>query len=226
MLKIRQPDPDYLASRKSHNNFKLAVKISLGILAALWLVHIINWIGGYGWNRFGVSPRSIQGLWGVLAAPWLHGGWQHLFSNTLPLFVLLSGALFVYPNGALRAIPAIYLGSGAFVWIIGRSPSYHIGASGLVYGLLAYVFFSGIFKLDTRGIALTLLVAFLYGSMAWGILPFQQHVSWEYHLGGALAGFIMALATRKWDRPPRKVYDWELEDDEADETGDDEWPLR
>ena len=215
MFGIRRPDPDYLTSRRSQANFKLALKIALTALAVLWTVHLVNFLLAYNLNRFGVLPRDLGGLTGILAGPLLHSGFLHLFNNSVPLVVLTTGMLYVYPNASARSLPMIYVGSGLAVWLLGRT-SVHIGASGVIYGMLAFVFFSGVVKRDTRGIALSMLVFFLYGSMSWGILPQGGGISWESHLAGAVIGTFAAFWHRTWDRPPVKVYDWENEDDDED----------
>lgn len=210
MFKIQRPDPDYLTSDRSKHNFRLALKVTLGFVVLLWAIHLLNWGLGYTLNRFGVWPRSLSGMVGVVAAPLLHSGFTHLFQNSAPLLVLGTGMLFVYPNASVRALPTIYVGTGLLVWLLGRG-SIHIGASGLIYGMLAFVFFSGIVKRDARGVALSMLVFFLYGSMTWGIFPQGNSVSWESHLAGAAVGTVLALRFRRWDIPPRKHYDWEDE---------------
>jgi membrane associated rhomboid family serine protease len=105
----------------------------------------------------------------------------------------------------------IWLGSGALAWLIGR-PSLHFGASGLIYGLLAFVFVGGVLRRDLRSVSVSLLVGFLYGSLIWGVLPLRPHMSWELHLGGAVMGCLMALVYRRWDRVPVLRYDWEDDD--------------
>ena len=115
-----------------------------------------------------------------------------------------------------RVLPAVYFGTGVLVWLFGRD-SVHIGASGLVYGLVSYVFVAGLLRRDRRAIAASLMVVMLYGSLAWGVLPIQPRMSWETHLAAAVIGVLMALWLRRLDIPPRKRYEWE------DETaGDDE----
>ena len=113
----------------------------------------------------------------------------------------------------MRVIPLVWLGSGAVAWFIGQAPSLHIGASGLIYGLLAYVFMSGILRRDMRSVSVSLLVGFLYGSMVWGVLPIRPNMSWEMHLSGAMTGLLLAVLYRRWDRVPLVRYDWE--DDES-----------
>ena len=147
----------------------------------------------------------------MFTAPLLHGSFEHLLSNTLPLFVSLTATLYLYPASSLRVIPLVWLGSGAIAWFIGR-PSLHFGASGLIYGLLAYVFASGILRRDMRSVSVSLLVGFLYGSMVWGVLPIRPNMSWEMHLAGAMTGFLLAVLFRRWDRVPLLRYEWEDDD--------------
>jgi hypothetical protein len=124
--------------------------------------------------------------------------------------VLGTSMLHLYPTAALRVLPAIYLGPGIAVWLFGRD-GIHVGASGLVYGLFAYVFVAGLIRRDRRAIAASLLVAFMYGTMAWGVLPIRQGVSWETHLAAALIGVALAIVLRHTDTPPRIQYGWENE---------------
>ena len=210
-MALHQPDPRYVLSKRSKANFVLALTISLGFLAFLWLIFLVDAMFGLRLGRFGLRPGSVPGLIGLVTAPLLHGSAAHMFSNSLPLLISLTAMLFLYPNSAIRAIPVIWLGSGLFAWIIGRE-SFHYGASGLVYGLLAFVFVSGVIRRDMRSIAVSLMVWFLYGTMVWGVLPIRPHMSWELHLGGAVMGVLMAIVFRNWDRPPMKRYDWEEDD--------------
>ncbi|MEN1729739.1 MAG: rhomboid family intramembrane serine protease, partial [Pseudomonadota bacterium] len=164
-------------------------------------------------SQFGLRPREPIGLLGLLTTPLLHGNFNHLLSNTIPLFVGGVALLFLYPSAALRAVPAIYLGSSALAWLFAR-PSLHIGASGLVYGLLAFVFVSGILRRDLRSVGVSLMIWLLYGSMIWGVIPSGQGTSWELHFSGAAIGVVMAYWLKQFDRPPLKRYDWEDEDDD------------
>jgi membrane associated rhomboid family serine protease len=213
------PDPAYTGSEQARANFRLAVRIALGFVALIWLIEMLNWALDLDLRRFGVRPRKFAGLPGILLAPLLHGGFAHLLTNTLPLLVLGTGMLYLYPNSALKVIPAVYLGAGIAVWLFAKAPSVHVGASGLIYGLVSYIFVAGVIRRDRRAIAASLLVAFLYGSLVWGILPIEPGVSWETHLAAAMIGLALAIALRHLDIPPRKRYDWE---DAADEPGDDD----
>jgi membrane associated rhomboid family serine protease len=213
-MQIHIPDPDFTTSERSRANFWLAAKIALGFVAVLWAVEFLNVVLGLELQRFGVRPREPAGLPGILLAPLLHGGLPHLISNSVPLLVVGTGMLYLYPNSALKVLPAVYLGPGVAVWLFGSASSVHIGASGLVYGLVACVFTGGLIRRDRRAIAASMLVYFLYGTLVWGVFPIKPGVSWETHLAAALIGLAMAVAFRHYDIPPRKRYDWE---DEADE---------
>jgi membrane associated rhomboid family serine protease len=220
-MQIHIPDPAYSSSERARSSFRLAMKVALGFVALIWFVQLLNWGLDLGLERFGVRPRQFAGLPGILFAPLLHGGFSHLFSNTLPLLVLVTVMLHLYPNSALKLIPAVYLGSGIAVWLFAR-PSDHIGASGLVYGLVSYIFAAGLIRRDARAIAASLLVSFMYGALVWGVLPIQPGVSWETHLAAALIGLGSAIALRHLDIPPRKRYSWEGEDDGQGEQGRDQ----
>ena len=213
------PDPAYTSSEQARANFRLAAKISLGFVVLIWLIGLLNWGLDLGLERFGVRPRQLAGLPGILLAPLLHGGFPHLLANSLPLLVLGTVMLHLYPNSALKVIPAVYVGPGIAVWLFARE-SIHLGASGLVYGLVTYIFVAGLIRRDRRAIAASLLVSFLYGTLAWGVLPIQPGISWETHLAAALIGLALAIALRRLDIPPRKRYAWE---DEKDDYEDDQY---
>ena len=210
-MQVDIPDPAYTSSERARASFRLAVKIALGFVVAIWLIDMVNWALDLELQRFGVRPRQLAGLPGILLAPLLHSGPVHLFANSLPLLVLGTGMLYLYPNSALKVLPAIYLGPGIAVWLFAEG-GIHAGSSGLVYGLASYVFVAGVIRLDRRAIAASLLVCFLYGTLAWGVLPIKPGVSWETHLAAALIGLVLALALRHLDVPPRKRYSWEDEE--------------
>jgi membrane associated rhomboid family serine protease len=216
-MQIHVPDPAYTSSEQARANFRLAVKIALGFVALVWFIQLLNWGLDLGLERFGVRPRQLAALPCILLAPLLHGGFSHLFANSLPLLVLVTVMLHLYPNSALKVMPAVYLGPGIAVWLFAASPSVHIGASGLVYGLVSYIFVAGLIRRDTRAIAASLLVCFLYGALVWGVLPIEPGVSWETHLAAALIGLALAIALRRLDIPPRKRYAWEDEEDDYED---------
>ncbi len=210
-MALGKPDPRYTQSKKAQSNFRLAMRLSLLFIGILWAIFIIDNVFGLRLGQFGLRPRSVPGLVGIVTAPLLHANVQHILSNTLPMFISMTATLYLYPNSALRVIPAVWLGSGLLAWSFAR-PNLHIGASGLIYGLLAFVFVSGILRRDMRSISVSLLVGFLYGSMVWGVLPTRPQMSWEMHLTGAVVGVLMAFIYMKWDQVPLVRYDWEDDD--------------
>ena len=216
------PDPAYTGSVQSRAHFRLAVRIALGFVALLWVISLINWGLDLDPEVSSIRPRQWAGLPGIVFAPLVHSGFDHLIANSPPLLVLISAMVFLYPNSMLRTLPAVWLGSGLLVWLFARE-SVHFGASGLVYGLASYVFVAGLLRRDRRAIAASLVVWFMYGSLVWGLLPTPSAVSWETHLAAALIGVALALALRRLDKPPRKRYKWEgeSESDKRDfpETG-------
>jgi membrane associated rhomboid family serine protease len=223
-MQIHVPDPAYTGSEQRRAHFRLAVKIALGFLALLWLIHLMNWGLDLGPEPLGIRPRQLAGLPGIVFAPLVHGNFAHLIANSLPLLVLGTAMLFLYPQAAPRTLPLIYLGPGVAVWLFARD-SVHLGASGLVYGLLGYIFVAGLLRRDRRAIAASLVVSFMYGSLVWGVLPTRFGTSWETHLAAATIGVVLAIALRHLDVPPRKRYAWEDADGEEyeiDEAGDDD----
>jgi membrane associated rhomboid family serine protease len=226
-MPLGKPDPRYTHSKKARDSFRLALKIALVFVGILWSIFIIDAVFGLRLGRFGLRPGSIFGLMGLVTAPLLHGNFQHILSNTIPMLISLTATLYFYPRSAVRVIPLVWLGSGLLAWFIGR-PTLHVGASGLIYGLLAFVFLSGILRSDMRSVAVSLLVGFLYGSMVWGVLPIKPHVSWEMHLSGAVTGALLAIVFRNWDRIPLLRYDWEDDDTVPEwfpESDDDDFDL-
>lgn len=216
-MQFHIPDPDYTSSERARANFALAARIALGFVVLLWLIELLNAGLDLQLQRLGVHPRDIAGLPGILLAPLLHAGFAHLATNSAPLLVLLTVALHLYPNSAVKVIPAVYLGPGAAVWLFAKESSIHLGASGLLYGLLSYVFVAGVIRRDRRAIAASLLVSFLYGYLVWGVFPIQRGVSWETHLAAALIGSALAIRFRRLDLPPLKRYAWEDEKDDAED---------
>ena len=218
-MQIHIPDPAYSGSEQARADFRLAVRIAASFVALIWFIQLLNWGLDLELVRFGVRPRQLAGLPGILFAPLLHGSFAHLIANSLPLLVLGTGMLHLYPNSAVRVVPAVYVGPGIAVWLFGRG-SIHIGASGLIYGLVSYIFVAGMLRRDKRAIAAALLVSFMYGALVWGLLPIESGVSWETHLAAALIGVILAFALRHRDIPPRNRYSWEDEPDEPENEQD------
>ncbi len=171
-------------------------------VATLWIVLAFDMVYRLDLARFGILPRTVAGLRGIVLAPFIHGGVEHLFNNSVPLLVLGWFTVYFYPKASGRLVLLSWLVTGIWVWVMGRE-SYHIGASGIVYALAGFTFFSGLFRRRIALMAVSLIVVFLYGSMWWGALPLQPEVSWESHLAGGLVGSLMAWYYRKV--PPAHV---------------------
>jgi len=187
-------------------------------ILVMWLVKSTEFLLGTSFAGVGLKPMQWEGLAGILTMPFLHGDWKHLFANTIPLFILAALLFYSYKEIAWKVLILIYLLAGLWLWFLGKPGSVHIGASGVVYGLAAFLFTSGIIRRDTRLMAITLLVTFLYGGLIWGIFPQffpKEKISWEGHLTGLLAGTILAVYFRK-SGPQRPRYDWEEEEDEEE----------
>jgi membrane associated rhomboid family serine protease len=182
----------------------------------MWLVKIIEVIFNIDLYQYGIYPLTAKGLEGIIFSPFIHANFNHLFSNTLPLFFLSVALFYFYSEVALKVFIWTFFITGFLVWVAGRE-AYHIGASGLVYGLASFLFFSGIIRRYFRLIALSLLIVFLYGSMVWGLFPgVYKDVSWESHMLGFFSGVVLAVIYRK-QGPQVPVYEW-LEEEEEEET--------
>lgn len=205
-----------LPVRKERKLAYSAVFPGIAVLV-LWCVFFLDEGFHLELYRFGIFPRTVDGLVGVLASPFIHGDFDHLLNNSVPLFVLGWALMFFFPRAAGRVLFASWLVSGLLVWASARE-SYHIGASGVLYGLTAFLFTSGLLRKQRTLMGLSLLVVFLYGSMLWGVFPIVPRISWESHFWGAAAGVAMAYLYR---HVPSAVNDpqpitWDDEDD-ADE---------
>ncbi len=186
----------------------------------LWLIKAIELFFNIELYQYGIFPQKLSGLKGIFLSPFIHGSFSHLASNSLPLLVLGTALFYFYRKLAWKVSLLGLVITGIWVWIIAR-PSFHIGASGILYCLAAFLFASGFIRRHPRLMAISLLVAFLYGSMVWGIFPFREHVSWESHLMGMLSGVLLAVFFK--DRgPQRPRYSWEFEEDEEDDHREEE----
>ncbi len=198
-------------------DFQHTIGRILVLILLLWIIWFVDSWFNLGLYRFGVYPGRPSGLLGILFGPLIHGSWEHLFANSLPLLILGFTVLYAYPRSAPIALPAIYLGSGLGLWLFARS-SHHIGASGLIHGMMFFVFVIGILRRDRFSIALALIVFFLYGGMIWSIFPQAPEISYEAHFLGAAIGVLMAFLLRNLDPPPpKKKYKWEGEPEDAED---------
>lgn len=207
-----------------------SVYIPFILLFIMWVVKVVELGFGIRLSWLGVHPMHIDGLPGILFSPFLHGDINHLMANTVSFLVLAVALFYFYRQISLKVLLGIWLLSGMFIWFSGQEDSYHIGASSLIYGLAAFLFVSGAIRKDTRLAALAMVVAFLYGSIVWGVFPDffpKENISWEGHLGGLLSGVILAFYYKS-SGPVRKKYSWEYEE-EDEYTDDDEgayWKIK
>lgn len=195
------------------------LKFSPSVLAWPLFSVVVLWIIFWAEIRFklnltelGIYPRTFSGLRGIVFSPFLHGDLEHLYNNSIPLFLLIAALRFFYRNQALKVIGYGILFSGFLTWIIGRE-SYHIGASGLIYVLVSFIFFKGIQTKYYRLVAVSLTIILLYGGMIWYIFPdVQQGISWEGHLAGLITGYVFSIAIKTPEYQKPSFYDWEKPD--------------
>lgn len=203
MREMLESEADSLEISSRH--FYDSLRFPLMAITTLWIIHVYQVVSGWDPAMFGIMSRKLWGITGILTGPMVHGSWRHLISNTFPLFFLSILSLYFYRKVAIRAFWMIYFLTGASVWLLAR-PVSHIGASGVVYGLVAFIFWNGIFRRSLRSIILAAVVMLVYSGMFMGILPDQEGISWESHLLGSLAGILASF----W-------YRGELEDEELPE---------
>jgi membrane associated rhomboid family serine protease len=212
-MDIARPAPEPTAVTVEHDRQRIRYA-ALGagaLLAGVWIAWLSAWLLGWQLDDLGIVPRHVNGLIGIVAAPFAHASFDHLMSNTLPLGVLATLTLYCYPRAARLALPLIWLLSGLGVWLFARD-SVHVGASGIVHGLMLFLFVIGLLRRDRLAVVTSLVVFFLYGGMLLSVLPHEERVSFEYHLAGAVAGVLAAFLFRRRDpSPARKRYSWEIE---------------
>ena len=188
-----------------------SLKFSAIVLIIIWSVKIFEIVFDYGFTEYGVLPRKFNGLTGIFFSPLIHSDVNHLLSNSLPVIILCLLIFNFYSQIAKKILIYLYFISGLWLWCIGRE-SFHIGASGLIYAMASFLFFSGILRKNSQLSAVALLVIFIYGGLFWGLFPIHKNVSWEGHLTGFIAGILVSFIFRK-DGPKRKKYNWEIEED-------------
>lgn len=214
-LDMPESPPDTPAQRSADKRRLLrAFNASLAFVLVLCMAFALQ--GVVAWDGLAVAPWSAAGLAGLLFAPLLHGSPEHLIANAIAILMLGTLALAAYPKATVRALPLLWLGSGLGAWLLGDAGSRHLGASGLTHGLMFLVFALGLLRRDRPAIAAAMLAFLFYGGMLLTVLPREPGVSWQAHLGGALAGLVAAWLFRRSDpAPPRRKYSWELEEELA-----------
>lgn len=194
----------------------VAMAIPLFLIFVLYMIKILE--TGMGWNftHLGVYPQQQKGVFGIFAHPLVHSSFRHLVANTVPLFFLSWCLFYFYKNIASYIFFIIWVGCGALTFVIGK-PGWHIGASGIIYGLAFFLFFSGLLRRHIPLIAISLLITFIYGGLIWNMLPFfaKETTSWEGHLSGATIGLLCAFIFQKYG--PQKPVAFADEDDNEDE---------
>lgn len=185
-------------------------------LLLLWGVKFFETSMDLSFAHGGVYPRKWSGLQGILFSPLIHGNWKHLIDNSMPVLLLSVALFYFYRDIAYKIWFLIYFIGGILLWGVGRQ-AYHIGASGLIYGLAAFLFLSGLIRRVGSLTAISLLVVFWYGSMVHGLLPYDVEISFEAHITGAISGVLLALVYRDQGPVPEKS---DL-DEEEDLPGED-----
>lgn len=192
----------------------------------LWIIGLLQFGMDWDLSFLGIYPRSLRGIPGIFFHYFIHADIEHLWSNTLSLFILLWFLFYFYNQIAWKTLACLWVLTGILLWVIGR-PAVHIGASGLVYGLTFFLFFAGVLRRYVPLMAVSLVVVFLYGSMVWGMFPFAELVkpdmSWEGHLSGAISGTIVAVLLMK-QGPQRPVLLNDEEEDDSDNDNSDGQP--
>lgn len=173
---------------------KTPLIVLAGFIFLLWFIEIMDWLIFKGsLDANGIKPRTVKGLYGILWAPFLHGGFPHLMANTIPILIL--GGLIIVSRGLknfFMVTGLVIIIGGLGTWLIGPAFSVHIGASGLVFGYFGFLLMSAFFERSCQAIVVAFLVLFFYGGLIWGILPRADGISWQSHLFGLVGGVMAA----------------------------------
>jgi membrane associated rhomboid family serine protease len=208
---------DERSSNFEKRRLLLSMLIPFLFIAFMWLVMGAEAIFKTDFHFLGIFPRRFESLTGIITSPFIHANLKHIFNNTIPLFVLGTALFYFYSQVSFRVLLWLFLLTGFAVWLTGR-PAWHIGASGIIYGLASFLFVSGIIRRHIPLMALSLLVVFLYGEMVWGIFPgFRIDISWESHMLGAVAGLLLAIWYRD-EGPQRPVPFYESDEEEQEDA--------
>jgi membrane associated rhomboid family serine protease len=203
--------------------FRNSLNFGFLYLLIIILVKLLETVLDVSFARFGVLPLEWKGLAGIILAPLIHGSWEHLINNSMPLLVLSTALFYFYREVAFKVFFLVYFIHGFWLWFFARG-SYHIGASGIIYGVGSFLFVSGLIRKNSHMLAISLLVAFLYGSMVWGIFPLVEGVSWEGHLMGMASGMLLAFYYKEYGPAPN-IGRWKYDqsDEHEDDSGEDEY---
>lgn len=193
---------------KERQSFYFKLKLSVLIVFTWFVVELLDNVFKLGIENYGLKPKSVEGLFGILTFPFIHGDWIHLLSNASSAIILFTGLFVFHTRKSLLYLLIMYLTSGILLWFIGQSGSNHIGASGLIYAVAFFLFVGSVRESNRNSMALSFFIILMYGSMIWGLTPFtvQANVSWEAHLSGAIIGLILALYVYKDFVKPQELY--------------------
>lgn len=217
-LEMRKLHLFYFMSDIEKKRFLYSLVFPGIFLIMIWFTKFVEFGLQERFTVLGIYPLKLRGLPGIITAPFIHADINHLTDNSIPLFFLSLALFYFYRDVAYKVFFLIYFVTGTLVWIFGRE-AYHIGASGLIYGLASFLFLSGILRKNRNLMAISMLVIFLYGSMVWGLFPFDYKISWESHLMGAVSGVVTAVLYRH-EGPQPDSYSLPDDDDESDDTFD------
>jgi len=223
MYKNKLEEPQTIPKDFEKEIFFHSILKSIIIVSILWIFFLLNDIFGLHWNDYGMKPRSLDGLFGIITMPFLHGDMAHLFSNSVPLLILLFSIFYFFHKKATLILLMTWFMAGVFTWIIGTE-GVHIGASGVVYALAFFLVTISVLKQEPKLMAYSLIIIFLYGSIIWGFFPQlfpDKHISWEGHLAGAITGIALAFFYKN-EGPVKKVYFIEEEEEEEEEEDEEE----
>jgi len=205
---------DFQAIEKKR--FYLSLFIPFIFVLLLWIIHLTSYLFDLDFSHLGVYPLHVKGIPGIFLSPLIHGNFEHLISNSLPLLVLGTMLFYFYPTSAFKVFVLIYFVTGIWVWF-GARPAFHIGSSGIVYGLASFIFSCGALLRNIRLMAVSLLVVFLYGSLIWGLFPIDWRISWESHLSGFVLGIVLAFIYKNENYYPENEPEW-MNEEEKEET--------
>jgi membrane associated rhomboid family serine protease len=190
-----------------------AIVYPILLVILLWGIFLLDRMYELNLYKLGLKPNTAEGIKGIFLMPFIHGqrDFSHIINNSVPTLVLLSTLIYFYRSIAHYVLLFIWLGTGFLLWfLVGEGNSYHIGISGIIYGLFGFLFMSGFLRRYLPLQAISLFVVFLYGSLVWGIFPGEPGISWQGHFLGLTVGVIVALAFRK-QGPQRPKYQYEIE---------------
>ena len=195
------------------SHLRNAIPPALCVLALMWLFYWADFLFIYDFHQLGVVPKRVSGLLGIFFMPWIHAhsDVKHILNNSVPAFLLVTLLFYSYKEIALKVFLLSWFLTGALLWVFGaNNGAHHIGMSGVIYSLAAFLFTSGVLRKYLPLQALSLFIIFLYGSMIWGIFPTKERISWEGHLSGMIVGVVLAFLFRARG-PQRPKYQYEIE---------------